>query len=339
MKTRLLLVTACLPLALACHSESNTPAASAAKRPIAAGSSASSSAPTTQDSAGAPAAQPSAELASMPFDPNGDAVAWSTDQFMLDPGQERYLCFAKTLDQDLVVNGYSAVGQRFVHHLIFARASAPEPEGFSECDTAFRRTWETLFISGAGNNRLEFPVDAGHQLKKGTQLIVQMHLLNVGGAPVEGSVTINMRRSSMENPRPVSSFIFGTAAVSLPARETSSVVGTCAVRQGLKLIAGFPHMHLLGSSLRFEVGKSRDAMQEVFARDPFNFDDQRIDMVDLTLSPGDMTRVTCTYNNTMDQEVGYGESTHNEMCFFVGFAVDLPRQAACLEVLPPNIFR
>jgi hypothetical protein len=37
----------------------------------------------------------------------------------------------------------------------------------------------------------------------------------------------------------------------------------------------------------------------------------------------------------MDHAIGYGESTHDEMCYFVGFAVDQPAQSACLEVLPP----
>jgi hypothetical protein len=80
-------------------------------------------------------------------------------------------------------------------------------------------------------------------------------------------------------------------------------------------------------------------MHEVFARDPFDFDDQHIEPIDLTLAAGDVTRVRCTFDNPMDEAVSYGESTHNEMCYLIGFAVDLPAQSACLEVLPPNIFR
>ncbi len=54
----------------------------------------------------------------------------------------------------------------------------------------------------------------------------------------------------------------------------------------------------------------------------------------MNLPAGTVTRVTCTYDNTLDQVVGYGESTKNEMCYFVGFAIDLPGQSACLEVIP-----
>jgi hypothetical protein len=273
-----------------------------------------------------------------PFGADAETVAWSTDKFMLEGGQERYLCFTRTLDEDLVVNGYSVAGQPFVHHLIFARTRGNEPDGFAECDVAFRSGWEQLFITGAGNSALEFPEDAGHVLKKGTQLLVQMHLLNSAEKSVEGALTIDLRRSPVASPRPVSSFIIGTAAVKLPAKSEGKVVGTCPVRRDVKLIAGFPHMHLLGKKMTLEVGKSAGEMKEVFTRDPFDFDDQRIDKVELTIAAGEVARVTCTYDNTLDKEVTYGESTHDEMCFFVGFSVDQAQQGACLEVLPPNIF-
>jgi hypothetical protein len=283
------------------------------------------------DDAGAP------ERSSMPFGPGAQVFDWSTEQFSLGAGQERYLCYARTLQEDLVINGYNSVGDKFVHHLILSRASAPEPEGFSECDVAFRNSWETLFITGTGASTLEFPGDAGHTLKKGTQLIVQMHLLNAAEAPVEGSLTVHMRRSEVANPRPVSNFIFGTAAVELPPHAKTEVVGTCAAFQPVTLIAGFPHMHMLGSSMRFEVGKSEATMQQVFSRDPFDFNSQRIDKLDVTVSQGDLTRVRCMFDNIHEQTIGYGESTKNEMCYFVGFAVDQPRISGCLEVLPPGI--
>ena len=349
MKTRLLVLLAWWPFAAACQSESgpdpgmpNEPKESSGQagfpgvammEPVA-GSAAGSASTAGSGGEGSGPTEPA-----MPFGPGADVFVWSTDKFSLEAGEEKYLCFASTLSENLVVNGYNSVGDSFLHHVILSRASAPEPEGFAECDIAFRSSWEPLFITGAGDTTLQFPTDAGHRLNQGTQLVVQMHLLNLADTPVEGSLTVNMRRSSVPNPRPVSSYIFGTAAVELPAGQTSEVVGTCSPWQQVNLIAGFPHMHMLGTSLRFEVGASEASMQEVFKRDPFEFDSQHIDPLELTISPGQVTRVRCTFDNTTDQTVSYGESTRNEMCFFVGFAVDQPRQSACLEVLPPNIFR
>jgi hypothetical protein len=111
-------------------------------------------------------------------------------------------------------------------------------------------------------------------------------------------------------------------------------VGTCAVRQDTQLIAGFPHMHLLGTSLRFEVGKSADELKEVFKRDPYDFDNQTIEKLDVKLGAGDVARVRCSYDNPHDQTISYGESTLNEMCYFIGFAID--SRGGCLEVLPPG---
>jgi len=270
-----------------------------------------------------------------PFGVDADVFEWSTGTFTLEASQERYLCFASTLEEDLVINGYHTDVEPFVHHLIFSRARDPEPEGFAECDIAFRNGWDPVFISGAGDTTLEFPDDAGHDLVTGTQMVVQMHLLNATENPVEGSLTIAMRRSTIANPRPVSTYIFGTAAVELPAKQQTQIIGTCPMWQPVHLIAGFPHMHMLGSAMTFEVG-SEGSMQEVFKRDPFDFDNQRIDPLDVEIAAGDISRVSCTFTNDLDQAVGYGESTRNEMCYFIGFAIDRPSQSACLEVLPPS---
>jgi hypothetical protein len=264
-----------------------------------------------------------------------DAFSWSTGEFEVPAGKERYLCFASTLEEDLVANAFSTKGQAFVHHLIFSRSSADDKLGFEECDTAFRTGWQPMFITGAGSAKLELPSDAGHSLTKGTKLVIQMHLLNTAEEPIQGKVDIQMRRSAHASPRPVSTYIFGSADVRLPPNQKSELKGDCTMRESVQLIAGFPHMHLLGTAQRFEVGPTADNLQEVFKRDPFHFDAQSIEPLELELKSGDLTRVTCNFNNTLSQEVTYGESTRNEMCYFIGFAADRPRQGACLGSLPP----
>ena len=320
-----------LQLTAACESDKPSLPQDASVEPEPASEDAPREAQMTRDADEPNAKQ--AEAASAGFGTDAAVFEWRTGDFALDPGQEQYLCFASTLEEDMVINGYASEVEPFVHHLIFSRARAPEPDGFAECDVTFRQSWETLFLSGAGDTKLEYPEDAGAVLKAGEQLVLQMHLLNTSDKPVSGSTLINMRRSSVKDPRRVSSAVFGTAKVELPARQTSEVVGSCAVKQEVQLIAGFPHMHLLGTSLRFEVGQSADDLKEVFKRDPYDFDNQSIERLDLKINAGDMTRVTCQYNNTHDQIITYGESTLNEMCFFVGFAVE--SRGGCLEVRPP----
>jgi hypothetical protein len=259
-----------------------------------------------------------------------------TEKFTLEPGQEQYLCYATTLEEDLVIGGYSSDAQPFVHHLVFVKPLAPEPDGFAECDTLFRMTWEPLYITGAGSAKLEFPADAGHKLTKGTQLLVQMHLLNVNNEAVDGTVEIDMHRSTAKNPRPVGAYALGTSSLSLPPNQESEALGTCELKERVELIAAFPHMHLLGTKMTVDVGASADDMERVFTRDPYDFDDQSIEPLKLTLEPGDLARVTCGYNNTRSEVIGFGESTNTEMCFFIGFALDREGLGSCTQRRAPD---
>ena len=144
-----------------------------------------------------------------------------------------------------------------------------------------------------------------------------------------------MGSPSVPNPRPVNSYVFGSPEVNIAPYSLGQVVGNCTMREKVEVIAAFPHMHMLGTSLTFETGTSEANMKTVFKRDPYSFDNQAIEPMKLTLSPGDLTRVTCKYKNTTGHVIKYGESSLSEMCFFLAFAVDRPFQSACMTVLPP----
>jgi hypothetical protein len=260
---------------------------------------------------------------------SADTFTLSTGELTVPAGKERFLCYAKTLEQALVVDSYRSDALPYVHHLVLARALAPEPEGFAECDTLFRMTWDPLYIAGSGESKLEFPNGAGHALAAGTQLVVQMHLLNASDADVQGSVEIAMHRARVATPRPVNTYIFGTTDLRLPPKQPSVIQSLCELGETVQLIAGFPHMHEFGRKLRFESGPNEAELHTVLTRDPYEFADQHIEALSLTLNPGDLTRVTCQYDNTSSRTVGFGESTQDEMCFFIGFALDQTSIKSC----------
>jgi len=114
----------------------------------------------------------------------------------------------------------------------------------------------------------------------------------------------------------------------LPPGEASDVVGSCDSDSDMTIFSVFPHMHLLGKSMVVETGTDEESLVEVFRRDPYDFDDQSLSPVDLTIKQGDRVRVTCSYDNHHDEIVTFGESTTNEMCFFIGFATQASHQFA-----------
>jgi hypothetical protein len=263
-----------------------------------------------------------------------ESLVFRTDPVTIEAGKEKFMCFTKTLDEDVVIDGYAHEAQPVVHHVVFVRPLVPEPEGFSECDVLFRMTWDPLFLSGAGRSELKFPDGLGHTLAKGTQLLVQLHLLNAGETDVTETVSIDMHRSRAKDPQPVGAYAFGTTDLKLPASEHSQVEGDCTLSEPVQIIAAFPHMHRLGRKLRFEGGPSLGDMHELFVRDPYDFDDQHTEAIELTLDKGDHARVTCDYDNTTAKEVSFGESTSNEMCFFIGFAVGRDNLRSCIARKP-----
>lgn len=184
----------------------------------------------------------------------------------------------------------------------------------------FQNNWVPLFIAGTGDATLEMPEGSGHILTKGTQLNLQLHLLNAKAEAVTETVPIRMRKMDELPPNPTEVVVFGSVGISLPPNQPSQVVSNCASDSDMKLFSAFPHMHLLGRSLVVEAGPSDDAMTKIFRRDPYDFDAQTLSDIDVTIHQGDKVRVTCVYDNYLDHTVTFGESTTNEMCFFIGFA-------------------
>jgi copper type II ascorbate-dependent monooxygenase-like protein len=263
-------------------------------------------------------------------------IIFRTDQFTIDPGQERFVCYTHTLEQDLVVSGYAQAAKPFLHHFVFAKTAGDEPEGASECDVLFRLTWEPVFTSGAGATDIRFPDGVGQVLAAGTRVLAQLHLLNSGKQPVTDYAELKMQPSPIDDPRPLATYAFGNFGVSLPPKQPSKLESVCTVREPVELVAAFPHMHLLGTALTLEAGPSEGQLTKVFERNPYDFDDQRLELLNLKLNAGDMTRVTCHYDNTTENTITFGESTLNEMCFLVGLAADRAGASGCLSGTFPD---
>ncbi len=277
-----------------------------------------SAATEESDPAGAAAASRTLAADALAADTEHAYVEFPAGSFHVPAGTERFFCYTKTLEEDLVVDRFVYDSQPVVHHLVMAETQG-EPEGFSECDVLFRPNWLPIFIGGAGDSVVDLPTGAGFKLEKGAQILIQLHLLNAISADVDDEVSVHVRKDADGAADDVGMVAFGSMAVALPPKAKSEVVGACEVDEDVDVFAMFPHMHYLGTSLTFEVGPSEDSLVEVFRRDPWDFDYQSIEPFKLSLSAGDHVRVTCSYDNPRDETVTFGESTLDEMCFLIAY--------------------
>jgi hypothetical protein len=249
--------------------------------------------------------------------------------------KERYVCYAQTLDEDLTIDRYDYAVVPFVHHVVVARTLAPEQDGVSECDVLFKTTWVPLLVAGKGSATLEDPAGAATVLPKGTQILVQLHLLNASSSDANVAAAIDMHRSSLAAPKPVGLYAFGTQIISLGA-GTSSVSYECTPDGDVESFAEFPHMHKLGTKVTFEVADAAGAFHEIYRRDPYDFNNQSIDPTPVLIPKGTKTRVTCTYDNKTGAAVTFGESTSNEMCYLAMFVTNQGGVNGCVQTSPPG---
>jgi len=109
------------------------------------------------------------------------------------------------------------------------------------------------------------------------------------------------------------------------------ITSSCKLPLNMNVFAAQPHMHYLGTKLEFDLGASADSMTMAYQRDPWQFGGQPIDNWVQNLQAGQFGQVTCTYDNTTDHDVQYGESTNNEMCYLVLFYTPFDRLNGCVN--------
>jgi hypothetical protein len=254
----------------------------------------------------------------------------------INASSERYVCFAQTLQQDLAVDRFDYTVKDYVHHMFFSRTTSPEPDGISECDVIFKPTWIPLFLAGKGGSSLQYPAGDANVLPKGTQIVLQMHLLNATPNNETVDVALTMHESTTVNPTPVGLYAFGTTDISLPPSATTSVQAECTPDQDVTSFAMFAHEHQLGTKLTLETMNDAGQYEMAYQRNPFSFNDQAIEQTPLFIAKGTPTRITCTYDNSTTSTVTYGESSYNEMCYLAMFVPGKSGAFGCVTGAPSD---
>jgi hypothetical protein len=242
--------------------------------------------------------------------------------FTLAPGDEKYLCYTGTVKEATAFHSFSIGAYKSVHHMFFAQTLAPEEEGVHECPVLFKPTWLPVFTSGRGATRLDLPEGSAFRLDKGTQLVMQVHLLNTGSETLTEKVEVHANPMDPGEQKYQAALVpFGTTVFDLPPNQPSTVSHDCVMQSDFDAFVMFPHMHLMGKTMSFQVGKDAASLTDVY-RGAYDFNNQQLIPQTFSLHKGDFTRMTCEFDNPTSKHVRYGESTNDEMCFFSLFVKD-----------------
>lgn len=246
---------------------------------------------------------------SPPPSPDASTLGWQplvSKAWELAPGEERKGDLQlSTVDHDMYVGGIRPIAPVGTHHTIAGRGQ----------DVA--AGINIIYASGVGTGELMFPPGKGLKLSADTVVGVKLHLFNSTEAPLTGTSGIEVFEVPAEQVTDeVDLFLPGPSDFMLAPHQSTTASGTCTVKTAQTLFALFPHMHVLGT--HFKTSVTVGGVERVIHDADYHFEEQSFYSIEpVTLSPGDKITTECTWFNTSDEMVEYGESTKTEMCYSI----------------------
>jgi hypothetical protein len=290
---------------------------------------------TTWVDGGAPEGPPAAQPPAPPSNP-GLATVGATLDLGLDytpptTTADDYRCFL--IDPGLPTTRYLTGfdvrpgDARVVHHVVvFTPVDDGAAAQAAELDAADAGPGWSCF-GGAGVNAsltlawapgvpaTHFPAGTGLEIPAGRKLVLQMHYnVEQGTFPDRTRVDLELTDTVNEVAR-IETLV--DLNLSLPPKRADVSSGfPTIVDQKRRVYGAFPHMHLLGQSLRLESTRENvttcalDIPRWDFHWQLFYFYEAPLD-----LEPGDVLRLQCRYDTlAKDTPTLWGEGTKDEMC-------------------------
>jgi len=254
------------------------------------------------------------------FAPPPVGMQLATTPVTLAAGAEQYLCWSVQVPQDGAISlvGFEPhVPTTGVHH--FAIFTDPEPltqAGPYDC-TTMGLQWGLVAGGGVGTPGLEFPAGTAMNISAGTQLIFQLHLLNVTTATLDmPAAYVNLIGTTETSFQPVGLLIGGTTNIDIPPHGTDvGFSGSCTLTQPMpNIFAVFPHMHKLGTRITAGVQATSSSTPVMISDRTWDFSEQGVYPVTGSAAVGDQVNVSCYYDNPGATDVMFGLSTTDEMC-------------------------
>jgi hypothetical protein len=239
-----------------------------------------------------------------------------------DPGtnpQDPYYCIITTLHEDTYIKAFKGLIPTGTHHTVLTIYDGNEPDGVVPCDAGTNGA-KMIYGTGIGTPPFYYPAGVGLKLPAGTRLINNLHLFNSGDTPISGtSGTLYLPAQASEIQHEAQVVLAGPINLDIPAGATVVRQGNCSVStiagEPIQLFSISPHMHRLGTHMKSVLirGGQETVLQDV----DYNFEQQTFSLKEpfIELRPTDTIRTECTYKNTTNAEVNWGDSSSDEMCF------------------------
>jgi hypothetical protein len=266
------------------------------------------------------------------------------------PGKEQTKCVVKRLNNptDVWVTGISTDLGQGSHHLIVYKSTETEEQTEPFGCTPFVETLggETipLMITQIPQETLEFPDGVAFKFEPNQMIRLEAHYLNYYPEDITAHADVAFHTIDAADVEAEANMLFyGTPDFNIPPGEPYSTPWHFLnVWEDAKVFAITGHTHQHGTNVEIKHGlDSEDGMTDVYPLDqPFLWDEAPLIQFDppLSFENGEGFRYRCSWENTSDKNISFGESANQEMCFFWAYYYSNPSKGYRMCINPGNLF-
>jgi hypothetical protein len=243
------------------------------------------------------------------------------------------------------------------HHLIVYKDDDPEsvesttPERCTPFAGALNLSGlaAPVMITQKAEDELTLPDRVAYTFAPNQMIRIEMHFINSTDAPIEVSATSEFHGvPESEIDHEANILFIGTPDINIPAGATMDVQAYFTPSRasldlaGAKFFAITGHTHKHGRNVTVSTATTKGGLRtSVYAPSPFDWSEPETTMhrPEFTVPDGLQAGfdITCSYHNTSNQTVGFGESANDEMCFFWAYYYPSKGSHVCVNTNYPGV--
>lgn len=238
------------------------------------------------------------------------------ERLEVGPGEEVFRCqdFANPFGVDVAMLGSESFMTAGSHHLFLFSGGSGVDSAMTPCSGLEFSPF--VHLAQRPEETIRHPEGTGLLHAHGNGLRIAVHYLNTSDAVIHPEIAVTLHVVPPAAVAHLAAHVFtNTISLRLPPRARSVVRYSCALPEDSRIYMATSHMHRRGVNF---VARGSDGQLLYTTSDweepsPWWFDPPRV------LPGGSRVEIECTYDNDIDQSVGFGESAAtSEMCIFAG---------------------
>lgn len=279
----------------------------------------------------------------------GEKLSLTYPAFTVQPGAESTKCVWMRLSNatEIKVHQLHNTLSSSSHHLIVYKDDQDTTEQLTPVDCQpFTGALNTsgsiapIMITQRANDPLFLPEGVAYTLAPNQMIKLEMHYLNATDEPVDATATVDFYLADPSTIQHEANILFiGSPDIDIGPNQPFNLKQFFKVPNYVdlsqsKIFAITGHTHHFGTDMQVRTAPAKDGpFTSVYKPVPFEWNEPitTTHKPEFMIPSGGGFEFECSYMNTSNQQVGFGESANDEMCFFWAYYYPSQGSKVCVH--------